>query len=67
MDLGEVLFLIDIFDVVNDFKVDVVVEFIGGYEIVKELVFVVICNGKYVVIVNKVLIVVYGNEIFEVV
>lgn len=63
-DIGVIFIIVDIFDVVCNFEIDVVVELIGGYILVYELVFKVIENGKYVVIVNKVLIVVYGNEIF---
>lgn len=65
MDLGSVPFSTEIFDVVNDPSVDVVVELIGGYETAKELVLAAISNGKHVVTANKALIAVHGNEIFE--
>jgi homoserine dehydrogenase len=54
----------DIFDVVNNPEIDIVVELIGGYEIAKELVLKAIENGKHVVTANKALIAVHGNEIF---
>ncbi len=65
MDLGSVPFSTEIFDVVNDPSVDVVVELIGGYETAKELVLAAISNGKHVVTANKALVAVHGNEIFE--
>jgi homoserine dehydrogenase len=55
----------DIFEVVKDPNVDVVVELIGGYEPAKQLVLEAIANGKHVVTANKALIAVHGNEIFE--
>ena len=65
MDLGDIPFSNDIFDVVNDPAVDVVVELIGGYDTARELVLAAIGNGKHVVTANKALIAVHGNEIFE--
>lgn len=54
----------DIFAVVNDPNVDVVVELIGGSDPAKELVLQAIANGKHVVTANKALIAEQGNEIF---
>ena len=54
----------DIFDVVRNPEVDVVVELIGGYEVARELVLEAIKNGKHVVTANKALIAVHGDEIF---
>ena len=65
LDLGDVTFTTDIFDVVNDPAIDIVVELIGGYDAAKELVLAAIANGKHVVTANKALIAVHGNEIFE--
>lgn len=65
IDLGEIPFSTDVFDVVNDPSIDVVVELIGGYETARELVLAAIGNGKHVVTANKALIAVHGNEIFE--
>ena len=55
----------DIFDVVKDPNVDLVVETIGGMEPAKSLVLEAIANGKDVVTANKALIAVHGNELFE--
>ena len=65
LKLGDIPFSTDIFDVVNDANVDVVVELIGGYDVARELVLTAIANGKHVVTANKALIAVHGNEIFE--
>ncbi|MDX1799906.1 MAG: homoserine dehydrogenase [Marinobacter sp.] len=65
LELGDIPFSTDIFDVVNDPDIDVVVELIGGYEPAKELVLAAIAKGKHVVTANKALIAVHGNEIFE--
>ncbi len=54
----------DAFAVVNNPKVDVVVELIGGYALSKELVLKAIANGKHVVTANKALLALHGNEIF---
>ncbi len=55
----------DIFDVVRDPDIHIVVELIGGYDLAKELVLEAISNGKHVVTANKALIAVHGNEIFK--
>ncbi|SFM11863.1 homoserine dehydrogenase [Marinobacter zhejiangensis] len=65
IELGDIPFSNDIFDVVNDPDIDVVVELIGGYDVARELVLAAIENGKHVVTANKALIAVHGNEIFE--
>ena len=54
----------DIFAVVNDPQVDIVVEVIGGTSTARELVLQAIANGKHVVTANKALLAQYGNEIF---
>jgi homoserine dehydrogenase len=54
----------DVFDVVRNPNVDVVVELIGGTTVAKELVEEAIDNGKHVVTANKALIAEFGNELF---
>ncbi len=54
----------DIFAVVNDPAIDIVVELIGGLQPAKELVLQAIANGKHVITANKALIAEHGNEIF---
>ena len=55
----------DLFAVVNDPEVDIVLELIGGYEPARELVLKAIDNGKHVVTANKALIALHGDEIFK--
>lgn len=55
----------DIFDVVRNPEIDIVVELIGGTTVAKELVLEAIANGKHVVTANKALIAEHGNEIFQ--
>lgn len=54
----------DIFDVVENPEIDIVVELIGGTTIAKEIVDRAIANGKHVVTANKALMAEYGNDIF---
>lgn len=54
----------DIFAVLDDPQVDIVVELIGGTEVARELVMQAIAKGKHVVTANKALIAKYGAEIF---
>ncbi len=54
----------DIFEVVRDPEVDVVVELIGGTDVARELVREAIANNKHVVTANKALIAEFGNELF---
>jgi homoserine dehydrogenase len=53
----------DIFEVVRDPEVDLVIELIGGTTIAKDLVIEALKNGKHVVTANKALIAMYGNEL----
>jgi homoserine dehydrogenase len=54
----------DVFSVVADPEIDIVVELIGGYGVAKELILKAIANGKHVVTANKALLAMHGNEIF---
>lgn len=54
----------DIFDVVKDPDVHIVVELIGGTTVAKDLILKAIEQGKHVVTANKALIAEHGNEIF---
>lgn len=55
----------DIFDVIRDPSVNIVVELIGGTTIARDLVLEAISHGKHVVTANKALIAEHGNEIFS--
>ncbi|MCG8672287.1 MAG: homoserine dehydrogenase [Pseudomonadales bacterium] len=54
----------DVFEVIKDPEVDIVVELIGGTTVAKDLVMQAIENGKHVVTANKALIAECGNEVF---
>jgi len=54
----------DIFEVVKDPEVDIVVELIGGIDTALKIVTQALSNGKHVVTANKALIAVHGNELF---
>ncbi len=61
---GKVRVSRDIFAVVDDPDVDIVVELIGGTDTARELVLAAISKGKHVVTANKALIAHHGAEIF---
>lgn len=63
-DLTETNVTRDIFAVVDNPDIDIVVELIGGTTTAKELVERAIANGKHVVTANKALIAEFGNELF---
>ncbi|HAQ26787.1 MAG TPA: homoserine dehydrogenase, partial [Pseudomonas sp.] len=63
-DTGSISITDDVFAVVSNPEIDIVVELIGGYTLALELVLKAIENGKHVVTANKALIAVHGNEIF---
>lgn len=64
LDLAGITVSMDIFAVVDDPAVDIVVEVIGGITVARELVLRAIANGKHVVTANKWLLAEHGNEIF---
>jgi homoserine dehydrogenase len=55
----------DLFAVVNDPAISVIIELIGGVEPARQLVLQAIANKKHVVTANKALIALHGNEIFK--
>ncbi len=55
----------DVFAVVDDPRVDIVVETIGGFDPARELMQRAVANGKHIVTANKALIALHGNELFE--
>ena len=63
-DTGNIPVVRDIFTVVDNPEIDIVVELIGGTDVARELVLKAIANGKHVVTANKALIAEFGNEIF---
>src|SRR6056300_631501 len=55
----------DLFAVVDDPEIDIVIELVGGTTIAKEIVERAIRSGKHVVTANKALIAEFGTELFE--
>jgi len=55
----------DIFDVVNDDQIDLIIEVIGGTTTAKEVVTQALKSKKHVVTANKALIAEYGDELFK--
>jgi|TARA_R110001599_G_scaffold91341_1_gene239930 homoserine dehydrogenase len=64
-DTGDTPITDDVFEVVNNPEIEVIIELIGGYSVAFDVVMQAIANGKHVVTANKALIAVHGNEIFE--
>jgi len=54
----------DIFDVLDNDSIDIIVELIGGTTTARDVVMQAIEKGKHVVTANKALIAEHGNEIF---
>ena len=55
----------DIFDVVKNPDVDIVLELIGGTDVALDLVRQALANNKHVVTANKALIALHGEELFQ--
>jgi homoserine dehydrogenase len=64
VDITGCTFSTDVFAVVQDPNVDIVVETMGGMEPALSIIMQAIENGKHVVTANKALIAVHGNQIF---
>jgi len=64
VDLSQANVTRDIFEVVKNPDIDLVLELIGGTDVALKLVTEAISNGKHVVTANKALIAMHGDEIF---
>ncbi|MAI42833.1 MAG: homoserine dehydrogenase [Candidatus Azotimanducaceae bacterium] len=62
-DLSDVHVTRDVFDVVRNPDIDIVIEVIGGIDVARALVLEAISNNKHVVTANKALIAEHGQEI----
>lgn len=58
------VFIKDAWQIVNDPRIDIVIELIGGQTLAKDLVMAAIENGKHVVTANKALLASHGNQLF---
>lgn len=63
--LSDIILTEDLFEVVNNEKIDIVVELIGGDKTSYDVVIKAIENKKHVVTANKKLLAIHGNEIFK--
>jgi len=52
-------------EVLDDPRIDIVIELIGGYDPAKRFLLEAIAKGKHVVTANKALLAVHGEELFE--
>ena len=52
-------------ELIDDEKIDIIIEMIGGQGIAKELILKAISKNKHMVTANKALLAAQGNEIFE--
>ncbi|MBD3307363.1 homoserine dehydrogenase [candidate division KSB3 bacterium] len=52
-------------EILDDPKIDIVIELIGGYEPARTFILKALRNGKHVVTANKALLAVHGQEIFD--
>ena len=59
------LFTDDVWKIVNDPEIDIVIEMIGGETLARELIATAIDNGKHVVTANKALLAAHGNALFQ--
>lgn len=63
--LSKTLLTTEADQIINDPKIDIVIELIGGLHPAKEFVLASLKNGKHVVTANKALIAEYGKELFQ--
>ena len=55
----------DLFSVVNDPEINIVIEVLGGIEPARELILAAIANKKSVITANKALLATHGHELFN--
>jgi len=55
----------NVYDVIQDPEIDIIIELIGGIELSKEYVLEAISQGKHIVTANKALIATHGDKIFS--
>jgi homoserine dehydrogenase len=65
MTLNPGILINDARKVINDPKIDIIVETIGGEEVAKELILNALDGGKAVITANKALLAKHGNELFS--
>lgn len=65
-DLDENLITCDAYEIVNNPKIDIVVEVAGGVNPTYELIKTALSNGKHIVTANKELLAKHGDELFKI-
>ena len=63
VDLHGAEFSTDVLDLLNDSRLDVIVELMGGEDLAKDLIVGATAQGKAVVTANKAVIALHGNEL----
>ena len=63
VDLHGAEFSTNVLDLLNDSRLDVIVELMGGEDLAKDLIFGATAQGKAVVTANKAVIALHGNEL----
>jgi len=65
IELPDNMLTTDVYALINDPEIDIIVETIGGETIAKEIIIAAMENGKHVVTANKALLAKHGNSILE--
>lgn len=65
-DLDENLITCDAYEIVNNPKIDIVVEVAGGVNPTYDLIKTALSNGKHIVTANKELLAKHGDELFKI-
>ncbi len=55
----------DVYELINDEEISIIVELIGGYKPAKKFILDALNAGKHVVTANKALLAMYGKELFK--
>lgn len=55
----------DVYEMINDPEIDIIVELMGGYNPAKQFILDAFKAGKHVVTANKALLAIYGKELFQ--
>ena len=63
--VDDALLTTDAADILNDPRIDIVVELMGGYEPARTFILAAMTQGKHVVTANKALLATHGDEIFR--
>ena len=63
--ISAALLTTDLFSVVNDPEINIVIEVLGGIEPARELILAAIANKKSVITANKALLATHGHELFN--